>query len=100
MIERGDRPRFVIEALFHRGIARPLGRQDLDRDDAVEAGVASFVDFAHPAGADGAEDLVGPKASASAQRHYLPAFGSADGQWSRTVRPFATGPGPPARAPD
>ena len=52
MIQRRDRTRFTLEALACERIAGHFRRQDLDRDRAIEPGVARFVDFPHPAGSD------------------------------------------------
>lgn len=38
--------------------------RSLDRDEAVEAGVAGLVDFAHAAGSYGREDFVGSEVGA------------------------------------
>jgi hypothetical protein len=62
MVESGDRARFAFEAGSCVGIARDVGRKDLDRDRAIEARVARFVHLAHAARAEGREDLVGAKA--------------------------------------
>ena len=69
MIERGDALRFALEARPELGIGREGGRQHLDGDGALEAGVAGLVDLAHAAGADGADDLVRSEARAGGQGH-------------------------------
>lgn len=53
MIQRGDGSGFPLEALAE------LLSADLDSDRAVQAGVAGFVYFAHAAGANRRDDLVG-----------------------------------------
>src|SRR5438093_9938830 len=58
MIERGDRPRFGFEASAAIGAFRNVGRQELDRDRAIEPRIAALVDFAHPAHADERHDFV------------------------------------------
>ena len=58
VVQRCEELRFALEpgdALF---IGSELIRQNLDRDLAIELGVASAVDFAHSALADGRDDLV------------------------------------------
>ena len=47
----------------------PIGRKDLDRHVAAEAGVAGAVDLAHPAGPDRAQDLVRPEPRSGCERH-------------------------------
>ena len=63
MIERGDRVGFAFEPL-----AESLGG-DLDRDDAVQARIARFVNVAHAAGSQMGEDLVRSKAGSRRERH-------------------------------
>src|SRR6266571_3858133 len=53
VIQSGNRARFALEAL------RKLLAGNLDSDHAVEARVASFVDFTHAPRADRRDDLVG-----------------------------------------
>jgi hypothetical protein len=43
--------------------------EDLQRDDAIETGVAGSVDLAHAAGADWLEDLVRSEAGAGGEGH-------------------------------
>ena len=61
MLEDGDDVRVVQlpehaglagETLGERGIARQLGREDFQRDDAIQRGLARFIDKAHAALAD------------------------------------------------
>ena len=66
MGERGDRFGFAREALPLLGIT---GREDLDRDCAVQARVAGFVDLAHAPGAECAENFVRAKSDAGSKRH-------------------------------
>ena len=53
-----DRARFAIEALAELRIGGERGGQHLDGDRAVEPRVARAIDLAHPAGAEGRQDLV------------------------------------------
>ncbi len=58
MIERRDRPCFTVEPLAERRVQGGGIGDHLDRDDAIEAGVAGAVDLAHAAGADRRLNLV------------------------------------------
>ena len=49
MIQRGQHLRFPLEPREALGIASERGWQDLDRDIAIELGIARAVDLAHPA---------------------------------------------------
>ena len=51
MIQRGQQPRFALEAGEPLGIDREQARKDLDRDVAPELRVARAIDLAHAAGA-------------------------------------------------
>jgi hypothetical protein len=59
MVQRGDGPRFPIEPGAGAGVAGEFSRQHLDRDRAVEPGVAGLVHFAHAAGSERFDDFVG-----------------------------------------
>ena len=48
----------TLESLLEVWIVGEMGRQDLDGDDAVEAGVFSFVGLSHAAGTDLPENLI------------------------------------------
>ena len=65
MIERGQRLGFTLEARETVRIGGEQLRQDLQRDVTAQPRVAGSIDFAHPAGADGAEDLIGAEPAAS-----------------------------------
>ena len=69
VVERGDGLRFALEAGAALGVAGGAGGQHLDGDVAAQARVAGAVDLAHPAGADGGEDLVGAEAGARLESH-------------------------------
>ena len=64
MRERGDGLRFALEARAAIRIAGNAGRQDLDRDVAIEPRVARAVDLAHAAGADRGDHLIRPESGA------------------------------------
>ena len=57
MIQRGGGAGFAREPV------RELLARGLEGHDAVEPPVTGFKDFAHPTGADGAENFVGPEAA-------------------------------------
>ena len=61
MVERRERLRFALEAREPLRIGGERGRQDLDRDVAIELGIARAIDLAHAAGADGARTSYGPR---------------------------------------
>jgi hypothetical protein len=63
MVQRGDRPRFLLEPA---GV-RPLER--LDGDDTVEPPIARLPDFTHVAGAERGKNLAGTDDTAGVQRH-------------------------------
>jgi hypothetical protein len=71
MIERGEELRLALEPADALGIVRERGRQDLQRNVATELRIAGFVDLAHPAGAEGGDDLVGPKSGADRNDHVI-----------------------------
>ena len=63
MIQGRDGAGFALEALGE------LFSGNLDGDVAAQAGIARAVDFAHPAGSNGCENLIRPEADAGGQRH-------------------------------
>ena len=67
MVQRGEDLRFAPEAREAIGIQREGRRPDLERDVAIEVGVARPVDLAHAAGADKLEDRVGTERIARLQ---------------------------------
>ena len=52
----GDRAGFALEALAHLRAGRDGLLDDLQRDQALQARVAGFVDLAHAAGANRRQD--------------------------------------------
>ena len=58
MVESRRRLRFVDESLFCVRIAREAGRQELQRDNAVETQIDGFVDHSHPAAAEPLNDAI------------------------------------------
>ena len=71
VVERGDGARFLLEAQPQVGIAGESGGHHVDRDGAIEAGVARFVDLAHPARPEGGHDFVSAEAGSGRQRHAI-----------------------------
>ena len=69
VLERGDRAGLALESRAPLRIGRHVGRQHFDGDRAIEPRVAGLVDFAHPAGAERREDLVGAEAGAGGESH-------------------------------
>ena len=72
MVERGEHLRFALEPREPLGVVGEQLRQDLDRDVAIQPGVARAIDLAHPAGAKGGEDFVRAEASPGGQGHARP----------------------------
>ena len=66
VIQGGYGVRFALEAF------RELFVRNLDRDNAIQPCIASFVDFAHSTGAQKREDLIGPQPGCGCQRHWNP----------------------------
>ena len=64
VIQRSERLGFTLEAGHTVRVGRERLGQDLDRDGAIEARIAGFVDFAHAARADGGQDFVWTQAGA------------------------------------
>ena len=69
MVERRDRAGLALEACPQIGIAANVTRQDLDRDRTVQPRVAGFVDLAHPAGAERADDFIRTEPCARVEGH-------------------------------
>ena len=59
MIQRGDRLRLTMKARDTIRIAALHLRQHFDGDETIEPGVAGPIHFAHAAGAEQADNLVG-----------------------------------------
>jgi hypothetical protein len=69
MAKRGHGARFALEPLTPDRIRGNVSVQDLDRDGAIKAGVAGFVDLSHSPCANTAEAFIRAKAYAGHQRH-------------------------------
>jgi hypothetical protein len=66
----------AVEAVAELRISGEGVRQDLDRNGAIQARVAGFVDLAHPAGPDGGEDFGRTESRASRDRHFFSPAGT------------------------
>ena len=64
MVKGGDRARLTFEALAQLRIGSQRGRQDLDRDAAIQPRVAGAVDFAHSTGAYRRDEFIRPEPEA------------------------------------
>ena len=69
MVQRGNSARFAFEAGAQIFAFGDVFGQNLDRDGAVEPGVAGFVHLAHAAGAERGENLVRAEFVASVEGH-------------------------------
>ena len=69
MIEGGQHFRFALEPCKSLGISGERVRQDLQRNVALQPGVARAIDLAHAAGADGADDFVGTESGTRSKGH-------------------------------
>src|SRR6266849_3711033 len=71
MVQAGDGPRFSLEPFAPFWLIREMRRQNLDRDDAVETGVARAVHLTHSSRAYSGEDFVRAQTLAREDRHGL-----------------------------
>ena len=71
MVERGGGPRLALEARLGIAVARPLGREKLERHGAPELQVLGAVDDAHAAGPELLDDLVVQDGAADHGGFYL-----------------------------
>ncbi len=69
MVEGAEDARFLFETLQTIGIIGERFGKDFDGDGAVEARVASAIDFSHATRADGRNDFVGAKSKALSEAH-------------------------------
>ena len=67
MVQRRENLRFPFETAEPIGVVGKGGGQYLDRDVAIEPGIARAIDLAHAAGAEGREDFIGTEARAGGQ---------------------------------
>ena len=69
MIQRREELRFTLEPRQSIGVGGKGVREHLDRDVAIQPGVAGSVDLAHPTLADRTTDLVRTKPRGGYERH-------------------------------
>ncbi len=69
MVERREHLGLALEAGEPVGVLRERGWQDLQRDIAMETGVAGAIDLAHSARADWDDDFIRAEASAGRKGH-------------------------------
>jgi hypothetical protein len=69
MIERGEELRLALKAREAFRIGGKDGGQDLDRDVAMQFGIAAVIRLAHPAFAQLGDDLKGTEARARGEGH-------------------------------
>jgi hypothetical protein len=69
MVQRGYSASLSLEPFSKLGIGCEIGREDFDRDEAVEACVARAVHLSHAAGIQGVQDLVRTQSCSARQRH-------------------------------
>ena len=74
IVQRGNRARFVLEALPRFRIGRERAGEHLDGHGAIEPRVARAVDLAHAARAKRGDDFVGTETRACFERHGNGAF--------------------------
>ena len=74
IVQRGNRARFLLEALPRFRIGRERAGEHLDGDRAIEPGVARAVDLAHAARAERGDDFVRTETRACFERHVDPTF--------------------------
>jgi len=72
MRQAGYRLRLALHALAQLRRLREMIRQDFDRDDAVETGVACPVDLTHATRANRLLDLIRPQTRTLCNRHVAP----------------------------
>src|SRR5439155_809261 len=82
MIQRRQHLGFALEAGHALGVGGEVGEQDFERDVAVQARVASAIDFAHAARAEQRDDLVRADFCARWKAHFF----TAASQFTTTVR--------------
>jgi hypothetical protein len=67
MIERREDLRLAMKAREPIRIARERGRQNLQRDVAIQLRIARPIHLAHTAGADGGDDFIRSESSACSE---------------------------------
>src|SRR5579872_3933938 len=69
MIEGRYCPSFPLETGLQFGAGREMRRKNLDCDRSLQTGVASAIDFTHPARAERGLNLIGPEIGARGESH-------------------------------
>ena len=69
VVQRGNRPRLALEARPRIGVAGDVTREDVGGNRAIETGIAGFVDLAHAAGAERADDFIRTEPDAGGEGH-------------------------------
>ena len=69
MVQRGDRTRLALEASPRIGVAGDFTREDFDGNRAIETSIVGFVDLAHAAGAQRADDFIRTEPNAGVEGH-------------------------------
>jgi hypothetical protein len=84
--QRGDRTGFAIEPLAHGGVGQGAGGHGLDRDVPPQPRVVRAIHLAHPAAADGLDDLV--RSHLCTRQHSAPILRAAAGpvKYGRAAR--------------
>src|SRR5687768_13756206 len=77
MCQLRDRAGFPVEPLAKLSIGRDSLREHFDRNDAIEARIASFVNLTHAASAQRADDFIWSETDASRQTHLFDGLGRA-----------------------
>ncbi len=85
VIEARNDARLALEPLRELGVAGKRGRQDFDRDRALEPCVAGLVDFSHPTRAKRADDLVRTELGPGLEGHKRPRDYSGSGRDPRRL---------------
>lgn len=91
VVQRRDGLRFALKALPRLWIRRQPACQHFDRDDAIEARVASAIHLSHSASADGVEDFVRTEAGALRQGWHWGSRQGAYSRWPAHARPLRVG---------
>ena len=86
MVQRGDGARFSLKALTQLRVRCHLGGEHLDRNHPVEPRVARAIHLAHPARAEGGNDLVRAQSDSGSQQGSVLNTESSTITW-RIIRP-------------
>lgn len=92
MRELGDGTSFVLESMAKMGILGKMLRQNLDRDEAIEATVSSAINFSHASGAEWGKNFVRTEFCAWSEGHTLRDYNLGKGGWGKGYRTGAPRP--------